>query len=116
MVLNSIELKSLTKSFGDVTAVNDISLSVKPGEIFGFLGPNGAGKSTFYRTQLAPLGLPFINADILAKELYPQSPEEHRYYATKLATKILTLAKLKFLTCFWLTRFFTFHHTGVTCH
>ncbi len=45
-VLYSIETKSLTKSFGDVTAVNDISLSVKDGEIFGFLGPNGAGKST----------------------------------------------------------------------
>ena len=45
-MLYSIELKSLTKSFGDVTAVNDISLSVKKGEIFGFLGPNGAGKST----------------------------------------------------------------------
>jgi len=44
--LYSIETKSLTKSFGDVTAVNDISLSVKDGEIFGFLGPNGAGKST----------------------------------------------------------------------
>ena len=44
--MNSIELKSLTKSFGDIIAVNDISLSVKPGEIFGFLGPNGAGKST----------------------------------------------------------------------
>jgi ABC-2 type transport system ATP-binding protein len=44
--LYSIELKSLTKSFGDVIAVNDISLSVKNGEIFGFLGPNGAGKST----------------------------------------------------------------------
>lgn len=44
--MNSIELKSLTKLFGDVIAVNDISLSVKPGEIFGFLGPNGAGKST----------------------------------------------------------------------
>jgi len=44
--LNSIETKSLTKSFGDVIAVNDISFSVKKGEIFGFLGPNGAGKST----------------------------------------------------------------------
>ncbi len=44
--LYSIETKSLTKSFGDVIAVNDISLSVKNGEIFGFLGPNGAGKST----------------------------------------------------------------------
>lgn len=45
-VLNSIETKSLTKSFGDVIAVNDISFSVEKGEIFGFLGPNGAGKST----------------------------------------------------------------------
>ncbi len=45
-VLYSIETKSLTKSFGDETAVNDISLSVEDGEIFGFLGPNGAGKST----------------------------------------------------------------------
>ncbi len=44
--LYAIETKSLTKSFGDVTAVNDISFSVENGEIFGFLGPNGAGKST----------------------------------------------------------------------
>jgi len=44
--LYSIETKSLTKSFGNVIAVNDISFSVEKGEIFGFLGPNGAGKST----------------------------------------------------------------------
>ena len=42
----SIETVSLTKSFGDVVAVNDVSFSVETGEIFGFLGPNGAGKST----------------------------------------------------------------------
>ena len=42
----SIETRSLTKSFGDVVAVDDVSFSVKTGEIFGFLGPNGAGKST----------------------------------------------------------------------
>ncbi len=51
-------------------------------------GGNGAGKSTFYRTQLAPLELPFVNADILAKEVYPQSPEEHSYDAAKLASEI----------------------------
>ena len=45
-MLSAIETKSLTKSFGDVIAVNDISFSVESGEIFGFLGPNGAGKST----------------------------------------------------------------------
>lgn len=42
----SIETKSLTKSFGDLKAVDDISFHVEDGEIFGFLGPNGAGKST----------------------------------------------------------------------
>ncbi len=41
-----IELKSLTKKFGVFTAVDQISLSVQPGEVLGFLGPNGAGKST----------------------------------------------------------------------
>jgi ABC-2 type transport system ATP-binding protein len=45
-VLYSIETKSLSKSFGDLKAVDDISFNVESGEIFGFLGPNGAGKST----------------------------------------------------------------------
>jgi ABC-2 type transport system ATP-binding protein len=56
-VLHSIETKSLTKSFGDVIAVNNISFSVEKGEIFGFLGPNGAGKSTtmmIFTTLLKP--------------------------------------------------------------
>jgi ABC-2 type transport system ATP-binding protein len=44
--LYSIETKSLSKSFGDLKAVDDISFNVDNGEIFGFLGPNGAGKST----------------------------------------------------------------------
>lgn len=42
----SIEVKQLTKKYGDQIAVNGISFSVKKGEIIGFLGPNGAGKST----------------------------------------------------------------------
>lgn len=45
-MLYSIETKSLSKTFGDVKAVDDISFYVETGEIFGFLGPNGAGKST----------------------------------------------------------------------
>ncbi len=43
---NIIDVQNLTKTFGKVTAVNDISFSVADGEIFAFLGPNGAGKST----------------------------------------------------------------------
>jgi ABC-2 type transport system ATP-binding protein len=41
-----IEIQNLTKRFGPVTAVNHLSLIVRPGEVLGFLGPNGAGKST----------------------------------------------------------------------
>lgn len=41
-----IKIENLTKSFGDIKAVNDISFSVKEGELFAFLGVNGAGKST----------------------------------------------------------------------
>lgn len=41
-----IELSNVTKRYGKFCAVNDISLSVRPGEIFGFLGVNGAGKTT----------------------------------------------------------------------
>ena len=41
-----IEVKHLTKQYGDKLAVNDISFTVEDGEILGLLGPNGAGKST----------------------------------------------------------------------
>jgi ABC-2 type transport system ATP-binding protein len=47
--LNSIEVKNLTKRFGNFIAVNGISFNVEKGEIFGFLGANGAGKSTAIR-------------------------------------------------------------------
>jgi len=61
----SVEVKNLTVAFGDFTAVNNISFSVNPGEIFGFLGANGAGKTTTIRVLcglLVPtLGEAWIN-------------------------------------------------------
>lgn len=48
-----IETKDLTKKFGELTAVERLSISVKPGEVFGFLGPNGAGKTTTIRMLCA---------------------------------------------------------------
>ena len=44
----SLEIKNVTKTFGGVTAVNDVSFSVKPKQIFGIIGPNGAGKTTLF--------------------------------------------------------------------
>ena len=44
-----IEVQHLTKRYGRVTAVDDVSFRVEPGEILGFLGPNGAGKTTTMR-------------------------------------------------------------------
>jgi ABC-2 type transport system ATP-binding protein len=45
----AIQANHLKKTFGTITAVDDVSLSVREGEIFGFLGPNGAGKTTTIR-------------------------------------------------------------------
>ena len=44
-----IEAENLTRTFGNLVAVNSINLTVEEGEVFGFLGPNGAGKSTAVR-------------------------------------------------------------------
>ncbi|MBQ1070240.1 ATP-binding cassette domain-containing protein, partial [Micromonospora sp. D75] len=45
----AIEASGLTKRYGDVTAVRDLTFTVRPGAVTGFLGPNGAGKTTTMR-------------------------------------------------------------------
>ncbi|WP_405900725.1 ATP-binding cassette domain-containing protein [Streptomyces sp. NBC_00727] len=47
-----IEVRGLTKRYGDVLAVDDLTFAVRPGEVTGFLGPNGSGKSTTLRIVL----------------------------------------------------------------
>ncbi len=52
MTSSVLELRNVSKSFGDLRAVDDLSLSISPGSVYGFLGPNGAGKTTTIRMIL----------------------------------------------------------------
>jgi len=67
-----IETKNLTKNYGTLTAVDDLNLTIKDGDIFGFIGPNGAGKTTTMRvlvTLLEPTrGTAVINGLDVTKE------------------------------------------------
>ena len=57
--MNCIEVKNLSKAYGTVTALHQVSFDVKRGEVFGIIGPDGAGKTTLYRllcTLLLPDG------------------------------------------------------------
>jgi ABC-2 type transport system ATP-binding protein len=67
-----IETKNLTKNYGNLTAVDDLDLTIKDGDIFGFIGPNGAGKTTTMRilvTLLEPThGRAFINGLNVTKD------------------------------------------------
>jgi ABC-2 type transport system ATP-binding protein len=65
-----IEATHLTKKFGDFTATDDVSFTVKQGEIFGFLGPNGAGKSTTFKMLCGLLGPTQGSALVMGDDLY----------------------------------------------
>jgi ABC-2 type transport system ATP-binding protein len=67
----AIELDRLTKRFGAVTAVNGLSLAVRPGRVTGFLGPNGAGKTTTMRLILG-LDIPTSGAARVGGRYYQQ--------------------------------------------
>ena len=73
-----INVKNLTKKFGDFTAVDNISFDVPKGAIFAFLGPNGAGKSTTIK-MLTTLLKPTAGLIILAGVDPTQNPKEARH-------------------------------------
>lgn len=70
-----IEIKNLTKTYGERRGVNDVSLIVEAGQIYGFLGPNGAGKSTTIRLLLGFLNADAGTAKILDSDCWSQSRE-----------------------------------------
>ena len=73
-----ISTRSLTKHYGAVRALTDLTLEVREGEIFGFLGPNGAGKSTMIRTLLGFLHATRGTASVLGLDVAADSVEIRR--------------------------------------
>ena len=74
---NAIEIKGLTKIFGELKAVDNVTLSIKEGELFGFLGPNGSGKTTTVKMLTGQIKPTKGNATILGKDIL-RSPIEIR--------------------------------------
>lgn len=72
---NIIEIKHLTKTYNKLTAINDLSFTVKEGEILGLLGPNGSGKSTTINCILSLLKFQNGSIKIFGKEMTPDSYE-----------------------------------------
>jgi ABC-2 type transport system ATP-binding protein len=73
-----IEVQNLTKQYGPVTAIRDVSFSVAPGEIVGFLGPNGAGKSTTMRILACFLPATGGSARVAGFDVFSESMEVRR--------------------------------------
>ncbi|MBI1845443.1 MAG: ATP-binding cassette domain-containing protein [Candidatus Rokubacteria bacterium] len=73
-----IDVSNLTKHYGPVTAIRDVSFSVAPGEIVGFLGPNGAGKSTTMRILSCFLPATSGTARVAGYDVFKDSMEVRR--------------------------------------
>jgi ABC-2 type transport system ATP-binding protein len=94
-----IEIIHLTKKFGEITAVDDLNLTVKKGELFGLIGPNGAGKTTVVRILCGALkptsgtikvnGYDVVEDPIRVKSLIGYLPEEPNLYERLTPMKLL---------------------------
>ena len=104
--MSIVELSHVTKSFGSLKAVDDVSLAVEPGEFFGLLGPNGAGKTTSIRILLDIFKPDNGSVSILGgpmtedkKNRIGYMPEERGLYQDLPLERVLTyLAALKGLS------------------
>ena len=105
----SIEANGVTKFFGELAAVNDLTFTVKKGEVVGFLGPNGSGKTTtmrmltsFYTPDVGGInidGLDTKDHDLATRERIGYLPENNPVYADLLVNEYLDfVADLRGLT------------------
>lgn len=100
---NILEVQNVVKQYGDYTALNNVSLQVPKGSIYGLLGPNGAGKTTLIRIinqiTMPDSGMVFLDGEKLNPEHVKHigyMPEERGLYKTmKVGEQCLYLAQLK---------------------
>ncbi|WP_306345880.1 ABC transporter ATP-binding protein [Clostridium sp. BSD9I1] len=102
-MMNIIEIQSLTKSYGKIRGIENVSLQVKQGEIFGFIGPNGAGKSTTIKVLLNLIfptsgeakifGLNCVTEGTKIKESIGYVPSEVRYYDNMKVSELIHYAE-----------------------
>jgi len=76
--MSVLELKNVTKTYGKVTALNDVSFSVEKGQVYGFIGPNGAGKTTTIRILLGILKPDSGSASINSLDAWTDAVEIHK--------------------------------------
>ena len=73
--MNVVEIRGLTKFYGDVVGIENLDLDIKAGEVVGFLGPNGAGKSTTIRTLLGLISATSGSATFEGVDALAANPE-----------------------------------------
>lgn len=103
---NLLVAQNISKSFGSKVALNDFSLSIPKGTIYGLLGPNGAGKTTFIRIinqiTMPDTGKVFLNGELLQPKHISKigyMPEERGLYKNmKVGEQVVYLAQLKGLS------------------
>ncbi|WP_372594321.1 ABC transporter ATP-binding protein [Actinotalea sp.] len=76
---SALRTEGLTKHYGEVRALVDLDLDVRPGEVFGFLGPNGAGKTTMIRTVMDEIRATAGTATVLGMDSHRDSVEIRRH-------------------------------------
>ena len=77
-IATMIETRQLTKRYGHLIAVNEINLSLKEGDVFGFIGPNGSGKTTTMRMIATLLNPDYGEAYVCGKSIYTHQREIRR--------------------------------------
>lgn len=81
MPVTVVHMRNVTKTFGNVKALNGIDLEVRRGEVFGFIGPNGAGKSTTIRILLGILRADAGDAKVFGSDAWRDAVEIHKRIA-----------------------------------